>query len=130
MKELNFKTSKGNFILVDDEPNLKKFIPWDLCEFVGIVKDMTEEQFSAVVENSIYSGLYAHYVKDVSVNIYCYKSAEDSFNTLIRSLDIYLFEPPVSYAFESCKSNNIPELCKIIEYNNKTFYNPILLKKL
>src|SRR5690606_16740301 len=96
MKELNFKTSKGNFILVDDEPRLKKFIPRDLCELVGVVKDITEEQFAGVVNSDDDYGvtMFQNYVTtsmdyfDEQIN------AKESFESLINSLGYYLFENP------------------------------------
>ena len=112
MKVLEFKTSNGEFIL--EEANYKN---------LGrvLVKYMTEEQFAEVLDRSIHTGLFAHYVKDIPVNIYCYKSGLESFESLIKPLGWYLFENPND------------KQCGTIEWQeaeSKTLYSPILLKKI
>lgn len=132
MKELKFKTSKGNFILVEDEPKLTKFIPWDLCELVGIVKDMSEEDFEEIVDSPSNNHLECTY-KDYQQNSETvYFFAKESFESLVKSLGWYLWENPVQHSIASLSDQE--QAYRQLdadwqEAESKTLYSPILLKK-
>lgn len=144
MKELKFTTGKGEFILVEDEPNLSKIIPWDFCEFLGVVKTMTEEQFADVVDSELDSHLnpnYKDYLHDYNSGFedeYIYYTAKESFESLVKSLGYYLFENPYQYDWdELCRyghgdfsKNGKSSYDLYMEAELKTFRNPILLKKI
>lgn len=51
------------------------------CKATDLTEDIAEE----LVHKSIHTGLFAHYVKDIPVNTYCYKSALDSFKSAIEA---------------------------------------------
>lgn len=122
MKELNFKTSKGEFILLDGDADGRIKLPTNIeYQELGRVKYMTKEQFYKVLDNSIHTGLFAHYVKDVPVNTYCYLSGMDSLHSLVNSLGWYLWDNPYS---------NFADETGCQEAESKTLYNPILLKKI
>ena len=55
---------------------------------LGKPDEIKEEDAMELVEQSIHSGLFAHYVKGIPVNTYCYKTALDSFNSALES-EIY-----------------------------------------
>ena len=55
---------------------------------LGSPDDLKEEDVKDLVEQSIHSGLFAHYVKGIPVNTYCYKTALDSFHSALES-EIY-----------------------------------------
>ena len=51
--------------------------------------ELTEEIASELVDKSIYTGLYAHYVDKIPVNTYCYNSAIESFISAVESKGFY-----------------------------------------
>lgn len=50
IKEIKFKTNKGEFILVDMIGQTRRFIPWDFVEKSYNVKGISEEEASEIVE--------------------------------------------------------------------------------
>ena len=50
-----------------------------------LIGNYSEDILKAFLHQSIHTGLFAHYVKDIPVNTYCYKSALDSFISAIES---------------------------------------------
>lgn len=113
MKKVEFKTSKGEFlgVLVPDEAYdfelnycgdrvlyanddseapfpLYITLPKGQYKIIGIQTEITEEQATIVVDQSINTGLFAHYVKGIPVNTYCYKTSLESFNSLMQKLEI------------------------------------------
>ena len=56
--------------------------------------ELTEEIAKEFIKTSIHTGLHAHYVKNVDVNTYCYKSALESFHSLINSSGFYWGKNP------------------------------------
>lgn len=117
MKKLEFTTEKGEFIIEEaSDKNLGRVL----------VKYMTEEQFAEVVDDSFDCWMALGY-KDYENDNAVYVLAKESFESLIKSLGWYLFENPVKVPMH--KSNNINDMSKHIEAESKTFYNPILLKK-
>ncbi len=136
MKELKFTTLKGDFILLDGKDTITERLTELLKEYehYSVVREMTEEQFVEVLDRSIHTSLFAHYVKDVPVNVYCYKSGLDSFSSLVCSLGWYLWENPKGKQhpdwreYASTKQYQQHSM-DWIQAESKTLYNPILLKK-
>ena len=157
MKVLDFKTIKGEFILLDlpkfnknvtdayvthIDYNLNNVTIQDIdtgeyvfgaefafpVEIICSVKHMTEEQFAEVVDSTVKGGILACF-KDYTKGYYSNSifTAKESFESLIKSLGWYLFENTVAVPMH--KSNNINEMSKYIEAESKTLYNPVLLKK-
>lgn len=58
--------------------------------------ELTEEIVKELVHQSIHTGLFAHYVKDIHVNTYCYKSSLESFSSGIKKEGYNIGENPVS----------------------------------
>lgn len=86
------ETSKGSF-LVKDIPSLDLVYDDKLNDYLLSLKriklsEITEEQASEIVQQSIHTDLYAHYVKDIEVNTFCYNSAIQSLHSLIESQGI------------------------------------------
>lgn len=99
MKKLEFKTSKGSFMLVDS------------IEIEGIkLSEITEEQASEIVDKKIG---YKNYLEstDVISNYSCV-TATKSLHSLIKSKGAYLYENPHN----------------TVEAEQKTFYNPVIFK--
>lgn len=64
-------------------------------KLLGRLPDITEDQAVRAVDESIHSGLYAHYVKEVNPpNVYRYRSSRDSLASLLTSHEVY-FENPL-----------------------------------
>ena len=61
---------------------------------LGSPDEIKEEDAMELVEQSIHSGLFAHYVKGIPVNTYCYKTALDSFHSALES-EIYWNVNPI-----------------------------------
>ena len=59
---------------------------------LGKPDEIKEEDTMELVEQSIHSGLFAHYVKGIPVNTYCYKTALESFHSALES-EIYWENP-------------------------------------
>ena len=55
---------------------------------LGSPDEISEEDVSGFLEQSIFTSLYGHYVSGIDVNTYCYKTALDSFNSALES-EIY-----------------------------------------
>jgi len=127
MKELKFSTSKGEFILVDSigRENYYEVLRSEglQVEHIGMVKEMTEEQFAEVVDSDEISDVEHHAYREIYIDYtndeQAFETARESFSSLIRSLGWYLF------------SNNCPSLHHDkLRAESKTLYNPILLKKI
>lgn len=63
---------------------------------LGSPDEIREEDAKELVEQSIHTGLFAYYVKEISVNTYCYKTAIESFNSALES-KIYWNVNPYPY---------------------------------
>ena len=70
---------------------VKELLNWEL---LGKPDEIKEEDAMELVEQSIHSGLFAHYVKGIPVNTYCYKTALDSFHSALES-EIYWNVNPI-----------------------------------
>ena len=115
MKKLEFTTSKGEFIIVDSigRENYYEVLRSEGLQVyhIGMLRDMTEEQFAEVFDEPINHSRQGNY----------YSSYRQKFESLIKSLGWYLFENPYS---------NFADETGYQEAESKTLYSPILLKKI
>lgn len=81
-------------ILVNDTiPNYK---------FICKGFDLTEDVAKGFLHQSIHTGLFAHYVKDIPVNTYCYKTALEAFGAVIYAYGYHWGENPHEKELDSC----------------------------
>ncbi|REC56979.1 hypothetical protein DRF62_02135 [Chryseobacterium piscium] len=73
-----------------------KAFPESYKTVICLGSELTEEIAKGLVHQSIHTGLFAHYVKDIPVNTYCYKSALESFSTGIKNEGYNIGGNPVS----------------------------------
>lgn len=145
MKELQFSTSKGEFLLLDGKDTITERLTELLKEYehYAVVKEMTEEQFAEVVDKLEWSdGYFMYYRYDKSVHDFAKTwTAKDSFLSLVLSLGWYLWENPVetphnlglidTYPTGSLLTDkNLDAALNWQEAESKTLYSPILLKKI
>lgn len=125
MKKLEFKTSKGNFILSDENyylvnergvktaylNNKKQF------EYVSFIRlsEITEGQASEIV-GSVEERLYKDDVSEY------FKTAIKSLHSLLKSKGVYLYENTLSTGTSKYDYNMYKEA------EQKTFYNPVIFK--
>lgn len=67
---------------------------------LGTPDEIKEEDVKDLVEQSIFTSLYGHYVSGIDVNTYCYKTAIKSFHSALESeiyWDVNPFEKPDNY---------------------------------
>lgn len=91
-KELLIIEAKNESIawaMIFNEWGSKEVLKWTL---LGKADEIKEEDVSEFVEQSIFTSLYGHYVKDIPVNTYCYRNALESFNSALES-EIYWINP-------------------------------------
>ena len=106
----------------------------DKFEVICKGSELIEEIASELVDKSIYTGLYAHYVDKIPVNTYCYNSAIESFISAVESKGFNWLENP-------CGRNRpcFNDYSSLIQYNGdvkewqeaeeKTFRNPLIFVK-
>lgn len=82
-------------------------LPHGNWRHLGAVNDVSEEQADRFVDKSIYTGLYGHYVNDIPLNIYCYKNALESFNTLLTANGVYFENPCRIYIDVEKRGDNL-----------------------
>lgn len=85
MKQLHFKTRKGEFLLVEDDGNFPRDFPYELYEGIGYIDDLTDGDKWDVVEPS--NG--GEYFKNYEEYGYEYTTASESFDSLLKSLDVH-----------------------------------------
>lgn len=131
MKKLNFKTSKGKFVVVDIESDKDiydiqsnfGYLLKDFCDWIYL-KDITEKQASEIVEEYFSTttneiDVYFDYRDDTQTDC-----PIDSLHSIIEFLGYHLFENP----------NKDPGLMPSTELDvyrkaqAKTFFNPIIFK--
>lgn len=59
---------------------------------------------SKLVHQSLHTGLFAHYVKDIPVNTYCYNKALESFVSSIQSQGYFWGKNPYGKFFNPEKT--------------------------
>ncbi len=71
MKELKFTTSKGEFLLLDGKDTITERLSELLKEYehYSVVKEMMNKHYSEILDQSLHTSLFAHYVKDVPVKL-------------------------------------------------------------
>lgn len=84
MKKKHFKTSKGEFFLVEDDGNFPRDFPYEFYEGIGYIDDLTEDQAKEVV-GGVSNGMKVSSPQ----SSYKYK-----LNRLLHSLDVH-FENPM-----------------------------------
>lgn len=129
MKQLEFKTAKCEFVLVDND-SLNIVSGQALVDEYGdyiTLKNITEEEASILVDSCIdfFDGEngYLNYQYKNGM----FSSAIDSLHSLIKSKGVHLYENPQTKIVDDnySKSNRI--LWEKAEAN--TFYNPIIFIK-
>ena len=146
MKTLELKLKKDvlivdtiDFILTEEMINNKvdNIILADY-EFLCKGSELTEEIASELVDKSIYTGLYAHYVDKIPVNTYCYNSAIESFISAVESKGFHWLKHNVrSFSLYDPRSktgwHDLEEEDTITkqwqEAEEKTFRNPVIFVK-
>lgn len=134
MKKLEFKTSKGSFILSDENyylvnergvktaylNNKKQF------EYVSFIRlsEITEEQASHIV-GSVEERLYKDDVSEY------FKTSIKSLHSLLKSKGVYLYKNPVKFpeyidGYPDGYLDAIQQEMHLAE--QKTFYNPVIFK--
>lgn len=141
MKELKFKTSKGEFKVVD-EKDYKVFhlmLTMNGPEAISL-KEITEEQASDIADEFKYHPtLIKKVFKDYLNEDFYLESAIESLHSLLKSKGIHLFENPIEEPnindFKStpfCESGNCESYRDLVaehrEAEEKTFYNPYIFK--
>lgn len=93
--------------------------------------ELTEEIASELVDKSIYTGLYAHYVDKIPVNTYCYNSAIESFISGVESKEKFWLENPIEIIErgEDTEHNRVLNQNEWQEAEEKTFKNPLIFVK-
>ena len=133
------------FIFIENSIPRKELIKGSY-KFLCKGSELTEEIASELVDKSIYTGLYAHYVDEIPVNTYCYNSAIESFISGIESKKFHWLENPIEkpngenyYYEEHYGFDEVELLWDKISYNEdlnnwqeseeKTFRNPLIFVK-
>lgn len=97
-----------------------------ILEFICSGSDLTEEIAAGMVDQSIHTGLYAHYVKDIPVNTYCYKEALPSFISAIKATDHAwgnpMGEDPKKSSLLGSRMMNMVEYGKWQDSESRTFH--------
>lgn len=103
MKQLEIKTNK-RLLIVEDyiTGNLDNYYekyrkenPGKYLKFICKGSELTEDIANGLVHQSLHTKLFAHYVKDIPVNVYCYINSLDSFETAINAYGYHWGENPV-----------------------------------
>ncbi|MGV2452461.1 UNVERIFIED_CONTAM: hypothetical protein POZ17_19820 [Ralstonia mannitolilytica] len=106
MKQLEIKTNKRLLIVesenfddrqLDEKHKITLFHNGNILKFICKGSDLTEDIAKGFLHQSIHTGLFAHYVKDIPVNTYCYKTALESFISAIQSKNYHWGENPVKF---------------------------------
>lgn len=131
MKTLKFTTSKGDFALMDGTEQIDQTLKPLLDEYTPVAKvsEMSEEQFVEVVDSTETHPKYWNY----NLSYFREFHAKESFESLVRSLGWYLWRNPVQESIASLSENEQAHRqldADWQEAESKTFYSPVLLKKI
>lgn len=96
--------------------------------------ELIEEIASELVDKSIYTGLYAHYVDKIPVNTYCYNSAIESFISGVESKKFYWLKNHIKHpkdyeVFPDSLSMYAEQEKLHLAAEEKTFRNPLIFVK-
>lgn len=125
MKELKFKTSKGEFLVVDGKINLETWNYPEPLKFISKLSEITEEQASEIVDCPFELEVVEYAIlvyKDYEDSENTYPSSIDSLYSLLFSKGIHLYENPLNIG------TSIEDYDKYKEAEQKTFYNPYIFK--
>ena len=140
MKELKFTTSKGDFILVDSigRENYYEVLRSEglQVEHIGMVNEMTEEQFAEVVEHYNFGTKQNPDLgfRNYTSTAFSIDTGRQSFSSLVRSKGWYLWENPKGKQYPDWRQYASTKQYQQhsmdwIQAESKTLYNPILLRK-
>lgn len=118
IKEQQFETGKGKFLLVDMTGKVNKHIPWDFVEKSYDVKHITENEADEIIDKVMGGQHFQNYAWKHTYDRWT-KTGVESLLSLVKHLGAELYENPykdhedkdLEYFYEQC-----------------TFYNPIILK--
>jgi len=101
MKQLELSLNK-RLLIVERELHIKNAVYLDNGEqhslkFLCKGPDFTEGIAKGLVHQSIHTGLFAHYVKGIPVNTFCYKTALESFESGLSTYGFHWGENPVKH---------------------------------
>jgi len=85
---------------------------------LGRPDEIKEEDAKELVKQSLHTGLFAHYVKDIPVNTYCYKTATESLLSAIES-EIFWENPEGKFPRYAFDENINPKDIKARAYHQK-----------
>lgn len=137
MKQLEIKTNKRLLIVeYDDNDPRSNIVDFksiamgmdneEKVDFICKGSDLTEDIAKGFLHQSIHTGLFAHYVKGIPVNTYCYKTALEAFDAVIYAYGYHWGENPVklqNVVLEDGNELNVKVQSKEwIEAESRTFY--------
>ncbi|WP_079242621.1 hypothetical protein [Chryseobacterium indologenes] len=143
MKQLQLELNKRLLIVeFDDKEHLENVISCDkqgvrFCsdddeptKLICKGDELTEDIAKGFLHQSLHTGLFAHYVKDIPVNTYCYKTALEAFDAVIYAYGYHWGEKPepshYDYQNDDCETDFTQyylEHEKWEKYQSRTF-NP------
>lgn len=136
MKYKEFESNRSTWILVGEE-NGRVPQPDVECQELGRVRLLTIDYLNQVVEESMTGWGLSTGFKDYETGHCNLYTPEESFGSLIRSLGIYIDihnvpHPDHIFSREYDETNFFHRLAmkRWNEAEERTFYNPILFKKL
>lgn len=97
MKQLELNLNKRLLIVeMTGELDSANVFSWNNQHVEKICEgsDLTEDIAKGFLHQSIHTGLFAHYVKDIPVNTYCYKTAIEAFEAVIYAYGHHWGENP------------------------------------
>lgn len=141
MKQIEFKTSKGTFVIVDIDANVKiesimgGFVRLRRCNKVNDyydktyykLTDITEDDADKVVDKVMNGQHFQNYNYKCITDRWV-KTAIESLHSLIKSLGIHLYENPIKVHTWSSENADL-YIKRWRETELKTFYNPHIFKK-
>lgn len=136
MKALEFETSKGRFVLVDNNQDDESVIDFlkkvDYGSYMNRIKlsEITEKQASDIVDDPVkfFNPTNPYCAEDVVYINYTsgtgFWTAIESLHSLFKSKGIYLFENP----YKEKQDKDLETWYEETWYEQKTFYNPYIFK--
>lgn len=93
MKKLHFKTTKGEFVIVEDDGNFPKDFPHGIYEKIGYLETITEDQAKEIVDTAIdaceHLTGYSNYTKkNWTDKPFLYETALQSLYSLLESIGV------------------------------------------
>lgn len=128
MKQLQLELKKRLLIVeMTGELDTANVFSWNNQPVEKICKgsELTEDIAKGFLHQSIHTGLFAHYVKDIPVNTYCYKTALEAFDAVIYAYG-YHWKNPLGISTEEIRQRHgdaSDMFNEWLEYEKKTF-NP------